>query len=85
MGFRGAWIDLRHAGRRLRRAPGFTAVAVFTLAIGIGAASAIFSLAYAVWLKPLPYRDADRLVVLQGVHAKSGDVASVFSGPDIRD
>ena len=85
MGFRGAWIDLRHAGRRLRRAPGFTAVAVFTLAIGIGTASAIFSLAYAVWLKPLPYRDADRLVVLQGVHAKSGDVASVFSGPDIRD
>ncbi len=85
MGVRGAWIDLRHAGRRLRRAPGFTAVAVFTLAIGIGTASAIFSLAYAIWLKPLPYRDPDRLVVLQGVHAKSGDAASVFSGPDTAD
>ena len=84
MGFRGTWIDLRHAGRRLRRAPGFTAVAVFTLAVGIGTASAIFSLAYAIWLKPLPYHDADRLVVIQSVHAKSGAVAS-SSGPEITD
>ena len=85
MGFRGSWIDLRHAGRRLRRAPGFTAVAVLTLAIGIGTASAIFSLAYAIWLKPLPYRDADRLVVIQTTHARSGAVATVASAPEIAD
>jgi putative ABC transport system permease protein len=85
MGFRGSWIDLRYAGRRLRRTPGFTAVGVLTLAIGIGTASAIFSLAYAIWLKPLPYRDADRLVVIQSSHAKSGDLSAMFSGPDIAD
>ena len=84
MSFRGTWTDLKYVARRLRRAPGFTAVAVFTLAVGIGTASAIFSLAYAIWLKPLPYRDADRLVVIQSVHAKSGAVAS-SSGPEIAD
>ncbi len=85
MTFRGTWIDLRHAVRRLRRTPGFAAVAVLTLAAGIGTASAIFSLAYAIWLKPLPYRDADQLVVIQNVHAKSGNIATVFSGPDVAD
>lgn len=84
MGFQGSWIDLRHAARRLRATPGFALVAVLTLAAGIGTASAIFSLAYAIWLKPLPYRDADRLVVLQSVHAKSGSWAS-SSGPEIAD
>jgi putative ABC transport system permease protein len=85
MSIDGSWIDLRHAARRLRRTPGFVAVAVLTLAAGIGTASAIFSLAYAIWLKPLPYRDADRLVMIQTAHAKSGDMSMDVAGPEIAD
>jgi len=58
--------DVRFALRTLRRSPGFTAVAVFALAVGIGGNTAIFSLVDAVRLRALPYRDADRLVVLWG-------------------
>jgi hypothetical protein len=79
------WVnDGKHALRRLRRSPGFVAVAVLTLALGIGATSAIFSLAYAIWLKPLPYPAPDRLVTVLDRHVKSG-AASALSGPEIAD
>ena len=56
--------DIRHAIRLLRRAPGFTAVVVTTLTLGIGATTAIFSVVNALLFRPLPYDDADRLVML---------------------
>jgi putative ABC transport system permease protein len=56
--------DFRYAWRTLRRAPGFAATAILTLALGIGAATALFSLVHGVLVRPLPYRDATRLVLV---------------------
>lgn len=56
--------DLRHAARGLARTPGFTAAAVVTLALGLGANTAIFSVVDAALLRPLPFRDPERLVLV---------------------
>jgi putative ABC transport system permease protein len=77
--------DARYALRSLARAPGFTAAAVVTLALGIGANSAIFSLVRAMLLAPLPYRDSSRLVFVWSDMSAIGYPRAPLSAPELKD
>jgi putative ABC transport system permease protein len=78
------WLrDVRHAWRLLRRQPGFAVVAVLTLALGIGTTTAVFTLVNGVLLRPLPYRDPNRLVMI--FYGHHGEVSPWLSPPDVRD
>ena len=74
--------DIRYALRWLMRSPGFTTVAVLTLALGIGATTAIFAVLNAVLLEPLPYPESDRLALIYGQHPERGICGSNISYPD---
>src|SRR5579863_558942 len=77
--------DLRYAIRMLLKNPGFTFVAVFTLALGIGANTAIFSVVDAALLRPLPYHDPNRLFMLWETSPRRGFDRALVSSPDFDD
>src|SRR5438093_10495509 len=77
--------DLRFAFRQLLKNPGFTAVTVLTLALGIGANTAIFSIIHGVLLKPLPYPAPDRLMTLWERSPQRGVEQERVSGPNYLD
>lgn len=77
--------DLRYGVRVLRRNPGFAATAILTLALGIGATTAIFSVVDSVVLKPLPFPTAERLARIRSVIAATGNGSGIASYPDFVD
>src|SRR5262249_19662404 len=78
-------LDIRYAVRGLVKAPAFTTVIVLTLALGMGANSAIFSVVHALLLAPLPYRDAGRLVFVWSDMTDAGYPRAPLSGPELAD
>jgi putative ABC transport system permease protein len=77
--------DLRFGWRMLSKKPGFTAIAVLTLALGIGANTAIFSVVNAILLRPLPFKESDRLALLWSVNSRDGNMQQPHSFLDFND
>src|SRR4028118_1548283 len=82
---RDLWQDFRYGARRLARTPGFTAAAVLTLALGIGATSSIFTLVRAVLLDALPYPDPERLGLVRGLMTRDAPEDWPISWLDLQD
>ena len=76
------WQDLRYGARMLRRNPGFAAVAILTLAIGIGANIVIFSVVNGILLKPLPFPDSHRVVTIWETDANRNIARGMASAPE---
>jgi predicted permease len=79
------FVDVRYGLRILRGHPGFATVVVLTLALGIGANTAVFSVMESVLVRPLPFHDPERLVVVWAVYREHGPVRSRASGPEFQD
>ena len=77
--------DIRYGLRTLTRQPGFAATAILTLALGIGATTAIFSVVNAVVLRPMPFDSPDRIMVVTNTNLKTGSRNTTISGPDFFD
>jgi putative ABC transport system permease protein len=77
--------DIGYAWRMLRKTPGFTVAATLTLALGVGANTAIFSVVYALLIAPLPYADPSRLVFVWADQASEGYPRAPLSGPELID
>jgi len=77
------WQDLRYGLRTLRKSPGFAAVAILTLALGIGANTVIFSAVYAVLIKPLPFKGSDRLVFILKKNPPRGRIRNPISSAEV--
>jgi hypothetical protein len=77
--------DVRYGLRMLARAPGFTAAVVLTLALGIGASTAVFSVVNSVLLRPLPYAQPDRMVNVMSMWTRGTPVPNPLSYPDFFD
>src|SRR5262249_24604833 len=77
--------DVRYGARMLFKNPGFTITAILTLALGIGANTAIFSVVNAVLLRPLPYTEPQRLAAIYETNKQKAELRSAFSYPDFFD
>src|SRR4030095_12924923 len=81
-----SWLqDVRYAARSLRKSPGFTFVAAITLALGVGANAAIFSVVNTVMLRPLPFADPDRLIRIWESEVERGRPQFAVSHPNFLD